>query len=137
MQKLLGWVGELTGWEWAKNAANWVQEVRVKNNLAEPDGAQASPSDTTAEQGATPLPSSAMPSAPADESPMGIGSAASSSVATATAQSGQIKRIDITIDKVVENFTVSTTNLQNAASDIRDMVARALVDAVNDVNYAL
>ena len=137
VQKLLGWVGELTGWEWAKNAANWVQEVRVKNNLAEPDGAQASPSDTTTEQGATPLPSSAMPSAPADESPMGIGSAASSSVATATAQSGQIKRIDITIDKVVENFTVSTTNLQNAASDIRDMVARALVDAVNDVNYAL
>lgn len=137
VQKLLGWVGELTGWEWAKNAANWVQEVRVKNNLAEPDGAQASPSDTTTEQGATPLPSSAMPSAPADESPMGIGSAASSSVATTTAQSGQIKRIDITIDKVVENFTVSTTNLQNAASDIRDMVARALVDAVNDVNYAL
>ena len=57
--------------------------------------------------------------------------------ARATAQQSQIKRIDITIDKVVESFTVNSTTLQQGAADIRDMVARALVDAVNDVNYAL
>lgn len=33
LQRILGWVGELTGWEWAKNSANAVEEFRKKNNL--------------------------------------------------------------------------------------------------------
>ena len=136
VQKLLGWVAELTGWDWAKKAAEWVQEVRVDHNLATGEKKEVDP--------ATGKPVKEKEKKTEDKSllessPLGIGSATSSGnmTAKATAQSSQIKRIDITIDKVVENFTVATTNLQQGASDVRDMVARALIDAVNDVNYAL
>lgn len=131
VQKLLGWVGELTGWDWAKKAANWVQEVRIDHNLAKPEETKATDNKTA--------------EAKADSKkkegkklgPLGINKSTDSTASKATAQSSQIKRIDIRIDKVVEQFTVQTTNMQQAAGDIRDMVARALVDAVNDVNYAL
>lgn len=33
LQRILGWVGELTGWDWAKNSASAVEEFRKKNNL--------------------------------------------------------------------------------------------------------
>lgn len=132
VQKLLGWVAELTGWDWAKKASEWVHEVRVDHNLAEGEKKEIDPAtgkpkeDKKTEKNAAPT-----------TSPLGIGEATNGIVAKATAQSSQIKRIDITIDKVVESFTVTTNNLQQSATDIRDMVARALVDAVNDVNYAL
>ena len=133
VQKLLGWVAELTGWDWAKKAAEWVHEVRIDHNLV---------SEEEKKRGIDPATGKPVAEKNADKtspvgSPLGINTATGTTAAKATAQSSQIKRIDITIDKVVENFTVSTTNLRHGASDIRDMVARALVDAVNDVNYAL
>lgn len=33
IQKILGWVAELTGWEWAKDAAGAVEEFRSRNDL--------------------------------------------------------------------------------------------------------
>lgn len=134
VQKLLGWVAELTGWDWAKKAATWVQEVRVENNLATDSGQGKTQTDPAT--GKPVKKEAAATTAPAAGS-LGIGAATKATAAKATSQAGQIKRIDITIDKVVESFTVSTTNLQQSASEVRDMVARALVDAVNDVNYAL
>lgn len=50
---------------------------------------------------------------------------------------GKIKNINVTIEKVVENFTVSTTNLKESASNIKQLVADALVGAVNDLNYTV
>jgi hypothetical protein len=108
-----------------------VQEVRIDHNLAKPEETKATDNKTA--------------EAKADKKkkeekklgPLGINKSTDSTASKATAQSSQIKRIDIRIDKVVEQFTVQTTNMQQAAGDIRDMVARALVDAVNDVNYAL
>ena len=134
VQKLLGWVAELTGWDWAKKAATWVQEVRVENNLATDE--EQGKTQTDPATGKPVKKEAAATTAPAAGS-LGIGAATKATAAKATSQAGQIKRIDITIDKVVESFTVSTTNLQQSASEVRDMVARALVDAVNDVNYAL
>jgi cytochrome c556 len=40
--------------------------------------------------------------------------------------------INITIGNLVESFTVSTTNIQESTSKIREMVATALTDALND-----
>jgi hypothetical protein len=48
----------------------------------------------------------------------------------------KIKNINITIGKVVEKFEVTTTNLKEDASRIREMVASAIIDSVNDVNLA-
>jgi len=40
--------------------------------------------------------------------------------------------INITINKLVENFSVSTTNVTESTSKIRELVATALTDALND-----
>lgn len=40
--------------------------------------------------------------------------------------------VNITIDKLIESFKVSTTNMQEGSSKIREMVAQTLLSAVND-----
>lgn len=40
----------------------------------------------------------------------------------------------ITINKLVEQFTVASTTIQGGASQVREEIAKALLTAVNDVN---
>lgn len=54
--------------------------------------------------------------------------------ATTAAGDKKIKNINITIDRLIENFTVSTTNLQESKERIKDIVIEAITDGVNDVN---
>lgn len=49
----------------------------------------------------------------------------------------RIKNINVTIDKLIDNFTIQTTNLHESKERIKDAVAEALVSAVNDVNFAM
>jgi TP901 family phage tail tape measure protein len=130
MQKLLGWIAKLTGWDWAQNAADWVHNIRVDHELTENDTKE----ETTTDKQNT-------PDATTDKKPtkntVGINTSLSAASQSATAGQSQIKRIDITIDRVVEHFNINTTNIAQNAHDIRDMVARALTDAVNDINYAI
>ena len=49
----------------------------------------------------------------------------------------RIKNINITIDKLIDTFTIQTTNMQESTERIKGMVAEALLSAVNDVNLAL
>ncbi len=48
----------------------------------------------------------------------------------------KIRNINITIDRLVDKFEINTTNLHEDAGKVKDMVAEALMDAVNDTNYA-
>ena len=59
----------------------------------------------------------------------GIGGSADSS--------DRIKNINITIDSLVGQLTIETTNMHESAERIRDMIAEALLGAVNDVNLAV
>lgn len=59
----------------------------------------------------------------------GIGGSADSS--------DRIKNINITIDSLVGNITIETTNMQESKERIRDIVVEALLGAVNDVNLAV
>lgn len=52
-------------------------------------------------------------------------------------ESDRIKNINITIDRLIDKFTISTTNLSESKERIKDAVAEALLSAVNDANYAL
>lgn len=71
-------------------------------------------------------------------SPIGIGSDINSvGAASAEKHSGSIKNINVNIESLVEQFNVTTNNLQQSSSQIKDMVARVLIDAVNDLNYAI
>lgn len=49
----------------------------------------------------------------------------------------RIKNINVVIEKVVDHFTIETTNMQESAERIKDMVAEVLVSAINDINYAV
>lgn len=48
----------------------------------------------------------------------------------------KIKTINITIDKVIERFEVKTTTLKESTATIKDMVAEAIIEGVNDVNLS-
>lgn len=46
----------------------------------------------------------------------------------------KVRNITISIEKMIEKFEINTTNLKEDAGRIKDMVAEALVGAVNDSN---
>ena len=52
-------------------------------------------------------------------------------------KSDKIKNINITIDKLIDNFTIQTTNMQESKERIKALVSEALLSAVNDVNLAI
>ena len=52
-------------------------------------------------------------------------------------ETDRIKNINITIDRLIDKFTITTTNLSESRERIKDAVAEALLSAVNDANYAL
>ena len=47
------------------------------------------------------------------------------------------KQFNINIDKLIENFTVSTQNMEQSRDKIRDIVLETLLGAVNDVQIAM
>lgn len=49
---------------------------------------------------------------------------------------GNGKNVYITINKLVEQFIVQTTNIQEATPKIKELVVQALLSATNDANYA-
>ena len=55
----------------------------------------------------------------------------------ASKETNKVRNINITIDKLIDKFTISTTNLSESKERIKDAVAEALLSAVNDANYAL
>lgn len=66
-----------------------------------------------------------------------IGSALGGVGGGASKETDRVKNINITIDRLIDKFTISTTNLSESKERVKDMVAEALLSAVNDANYAL
>lgn len=48
----------------------------------------------------------------------------------------KIRNITVSVDKLIENFTITTNNLRESAEQVKDVVAQALLSALNDVNLA-
>ena len=55
----------------------------------------------------------------------------------ASEKTDRIKNINVTIEKVIDSFTIETTNMQESKERVKDMVAEVLVSAINDINYAV
>lgn len=66
-----------------------------------------------------------------------IGGALGGVGGSASKETDRVKNINITIDRLIDKFTISTTNLSESKERIKDAVAEALLSAVNDANYAL
>lgn len=48
---------------------------------------------------------------------------------------GKVRNITVTIDRLIDKFTVNTTNIKEGAADVKRLVSEALTSAVNDLNY--
>jgi TP901 family phage tail tape measure protein len=59
------------------------------------------------------------------------------STSTTAAGDKKIKNVNITIDRLVEHFTVQTTTVKESTGRIKELVTEAIVSAVNDVNLAI
>lgn len=66
-----------------------------------------------------------------------IGSALGGVGGGASKETDRVKNINITIDRLIDKFTITTNNLSESKERIKDAVAESLLSAVNDANYAL
>lgn len=66
-----------------------------------------------------------------------IGTALGGVGGASTKETEKVKNINITIERLIDTFTIATTNLSESKERIKDAVAEALLSAVNDANYAL
>ena len=68
----------------------------------------------------------------------GAGTTGSSSGGTTLSTNKQVRNVTVTIGKLVENLTVSTTNLQSTGpSDLKRLISEVLTGAVHDSELAL
>lgn len=65
------------------------------------------------------------------------GATASKKTGGSTDSGGKIKNVSIHVDKLVERLEIHTANLQESAERVKDVVAQALLSALNDTNLAM
>lgn len=64
-----------------------------------------------------------------------LGGAVNDKLSGSVSGGGGIKNITINIDKLIEKFIIETNNLGMNEGQVKSMVTRTLLSAVNDVNY--
>lgn len=65
------------------------------------------------------------------------GATASKKTGGSSDSGGKIKNVSIHVDKLVERLEIHTANLQEGAERVKDVVAQALLSALNDTNLAM
>lgn len=65
------------------------------------------------------------------------GATASKKMGGSSDSGGKIKNVSIHVDKLVERLEIHTVNLQESAERVKDVVAQALLSALNDTNLAM
>ncbi len=51
--------------------------------------------------------------------------------------SAEKKTINVRIDKLIENFTITTTNISESTADLKNKISRAIIDGVRDAEVAI
>lgn len=103
----------------AKGRASWERDhPNEKKDKDKPDSKKPKPS---------PLP---VPQATVDPTNGTLSGGSGSS------SESKIRNINIHVDKLIETFTISTTNLHESAERVKEAVGQALLSALNDVNLA-
>lgn len=65
------------------------------------------------------------------------GATASKKTGGSSDSGGKIKNVSIHVDKLVDRLEIHTANLQESAERVKDVVAQALLSALNDTNLAM
>jgi hypothetical protein len=126
LQQAMHWIGKITGAQWAKDGANQLMGFRkslnlvtdeeTKNKGTKPAIKEVANKDKNKFNGA-------LPKAPIGAKPI---------KGTAGVQSNKPVTVNITIGSLVHDFKISTTNLKESTTAIRDEVVKTLMSAVND-----
>lgn len=59
------------------------------------------------------------------------------SIGTTSAKADKVRNITVNIEKLIDRFEVNTTNLREDMGRVKELVAEAVLSAVNDVNLAM
>ena len=59
------------------------------------------------------------------------------SIGTTSAKADKVRNITVNIEKLIDRFEVNTTNMREDMSRVKELVAEAVLSAVNDVNLAM
>lgn len=134
LERILGWVAELTGWDWAKSAANSVNEFRAKNDLITADERTPilDPDKPKPVGGINDLikPETLSFSNTGDDKGKGKGKGKNGDGLNVGSGTGGIKSITMNLD-VTNNFSVSKdSNIRDIAEKVTGMINDRLRDAV-------
>lgn len=94
------------------------EEIQRSNSREEASEGRDSPSISSASEG-------------------GAISGGLSDMGEVTERVDKIRNVNVSIEKLIDKFEIHTTNIQQDMGRVKDMVAEALIRAVNDVNYAV
>lgn len=146
--KIIDWVRDkfyaLINWfidkyNWIASKLNFDKIARLGKEAADRSWAADHPEQPTDNSGGSG--GGSAPVGNGDDGGLGgaspIGSALGGVGGGASKETDRVKNINITIDRLIDKFTISTTNLSESKERIKDAVAEALLSAVNDANYAL
>ena len=59
------------------------------------------------------------------------------SIGTTSAKADKVRNITVNIERLIDRFEVNTTNMREDMSRVKELVAEAVLSAVNDVNLAM
>lgn len=104
VQKLLGWVGELTGWDWAQNASGGVEALRRKMDLITPEEEKEKTKDKEEKE----TTAGSLFGDPTDYSgePTTSGGDLSQDINKTVRKANQVKTVNVTVDSVMKGDLV-------------------------------
>ena len=138
LQRVLGWVAELTDWQWAKDAAGSVEEFRGRMNLiTEEENKEKSTEQETSTNPITGNHTAIFDVSKGNGLPQTptIGGVAANQVSggkQSKGESGSNKVQSLNINTLINNMTIQTTNLKEGKQKIAEQIKEALLTAVAD-----
>ena len=106
------------------------KEIADSENAKKKEKAPAKPKAKTPTAGAG-LPELTAPTTTVDPT-----AGTTSGKGSGSSSESKIRNINIHVDKLIEQFTIQTTNLHESAERVKEAVGQALLSALNDVNLA-
>lgn len=135
LQRILGWVAELTDWDWAKSAAGSVEEFRGKMNLiTDEEKNKETSSQTPLTEKAFSLEKLSQPQSPKTPTIGGVAATSQNSkIGNSDKSSGGGGKVQsLNINTLIGNLTIQTTNLKESKQQIVEQVKEVLLTAVAD-----
>lgn len=131
IQQLLELVAEFTGWDWVESSRQAIEDLRKGMDLADPvseeekEGADSKEKESPGNMGARVLSYGSTPASTG-------GSISGGSSPSAGFANAEKKEINVRIESMISNLTISTTTIEESAQQLKEKIAKALTDGVRD-----